>query len=162
MSHRYSPTENIERMIEEDLMRKIRLQTEIFRTAIEACESEELPVSLQDFPRGSCSDASLLLARYLQSQGVWPLIYVSGQTNADERHQIQTHAWLEIDDIIIDITADQFDDVTQSVIVTRDRSWYQRFNVQRKEEADYYRWCGPGIDELPDAFELICSNLKDI
>lgn len=38
-----------------------------------------------------------------------------------------SHAWLERGSWIVDITADQFPDVTESVIVTQDRDWYNRY-----------------------------------
>ena len=83
-------------MIEEDFIRKIELQAKRFRDALESCESSQLPVGLQDFPRGSCGDASLLLAKHLQSQRLWPLTYVCGELAAGEKQQFQTHAWLEV------------------------------------------------------------------
>lgn len=60
------------------------------------------------------------------------------------------------------LSADQFDEVNQQVIVTRDRSWHERFKIKSKEMADYKRWSGPSIEELSEAFELICSKLKAI
>lgn len=149
-------------MIDENSMREIEQQAKLFRVAIESCEPNHLPVTLQDFPRGSCGDASLLLAKHLQNQGIWPLTYVCGEMTIDEKGKFHSHAWLEIEDIIIDITADQFEGVTQQVIVTRDRSWHEQFDIENKDAADYYRWSGPGIDPLPKAFELILSKLKAI
>jgi hypothetical protein len=44
-----------------------------------------------------------------------------------------THGWIESDGIIIDITADQFPDITAPALVTRDRTWHdQRFGRQRR------------------------------
>ena len=37
-----------------------------------------------------------------------------------------THAWIDQGGLIVDITADQFDDIDDAVIVTFDRSWYDR------------------------------------
>ena len=147
-------------MINEKLMREIELQAKLFRAAIESCASNELPVTLQDFPRGSCGDASLLLAKHLQNHGIWPLNYIRGQMATEEEGNPQSHAWLEIEDIIIDITADQFDDITQEVIVTRDRSWHGRFDIESKGVADYNRWSGPGIERLQYSFERISSKLR--
>ncbi|MBC2932935.1 hypothetical protein [Nocardioides sp. zg-1228] len=38
----------------------------------------------------------------------------------------RTHAWLEQDDVIIDITAYQFDDIDEPIIVTTDRTWHEQ------------------------------------
>jgi len=120
-----------------------------FRAAIESCEPKQLPITLRDFPKGSCGDASLLLAEYLKSKGIGPLTYVCGQIVTDhQRGDIQTHAWLEMDDIIIDITPDQFDGVTQQIMVTKDHSWHEQFEITRREGADLNRWIGPAIGPL--------------
>ena len=37
----------------------------------------------------------------------------------------QSHAWLEKDGLIIDITADQFSDIHSEVIITKDHTWHE-------------------------------------
>lgn len=44
----------------------------------------------------------------------------------------QTHAWIERDGIIVDITADQFCGVSEPVTVTTEREWYERFSLDLK------------------------------
>jgi hypothetical protein len=92
-----------------------------FRGALENCDQTKLPVGLQAFPSGACADASLLLAKYLQEKGEGKAEYVSGNDGN------QTHAWLELDSIIIDITADQFNRSIDPVIVSTNSTWHQRF-----------------------------------
>ena len=49
----------------------------------------------------------------------------------------QSHAWLEVGGFLIDITADQFCDRHEPVIVTLDRSWHDQFQSQtRHAESD--------------------------
>ena len=74
------------------------------------------------FPKGCCGSASEVLACWLPRQGEddW-YEYVHGWRN-DE-----SHAWLEYKGLIIDITADQFPEITEKVIVTTDRSFYDQF-----------------------------------
>lgn len=38
-----------------------------------------------------------------------------------------THAWIESEGLVVDITADQFDDIELSVVVTREGTWYEQF-----------------------------------
>lgn len=78
---------------------------------------------MRDFPRGSCGDSSILLGEYLHQKGwgIWD--YVGGERESD----LHSHAWLEKDGLIIDITADQFDGMDEAVIVSRDSSWHRQF-----------------------------------
>jgi hypothetical protein len=78
---------------------------------------------MQSFPRGACGDASILLGEYLHRQGQDVLDYVAGERESD----LYSHAWLEKDGLIVDITADQFEGVSEPVIVTYDRTWHQQF-----------------------------------
>jgi len=50
-----------------------------FREAIERCNSERLGISFENFPRGSCGDASPLLGTYLIEQGAGTFMYVCGE-----------------------------------------------------------------------------------
>ncbi len=86
------------------------------------CDRQDLP-TFRDFPRGSCGDASILLGEYLHQNdgGIWD--YVGGERDSD----LHSHAWLEKDGLILDITADQFDGMDEDCIVSRDSSWHLQF-----------------------------------
>ena len=80
--------------------------------------------SLADFPKGSCGDASELLGQYLSDSGLGTWGYRSGM----QLDPVFSHAWVERDGLIVDITADQFPDVSEPVLLTTDRTWhYARF-----------------------------------
>jgi hypothetical protein len=64
--------------------------------------------------------------------------------------------------LIIDITADQFDDIRDPVIVTADNAWHGQFIVTSRAEADYNKWYGPGVDPLPNALKAISSYLDTV
>jgi hypothetical protein len=52
-----------------------------------------------------------------------------------------THAWVERDGLIIDITADQFVDVAEPVLLTTDRTWHDvRFPPIPGREAANLDW----------------------
>jgi hypothetical protein len=83
--------------------------------------------TLQGFPAGACGDASEMLGQLLDDLGLGRWRYTSFQN-------MPSHAWLEGDGWIIEITADQFNDWPQyapaqpDVLVTQDRTWHdQRF-----------------------------------
>ena len=102
-----------------------------FRAAIKKCEPKSLPVSLQCFPRGACGDAALLLAKYLEEHGYGLFDYVLGEREG------RSHAWLQSGSLIVDITADQFEDQDVPVIVTRDNSWHSTFHGEIEHVADF-------------------------
>lgn len=80
-------------------------------------------VSLADFPRGSCGDTCELLGQFLMDSGFGEWLYCSGQRD----EPFYTHAWLEREGWILDITADQFDEVHEPVLLTQDHSWHARY-----------------------------------
>ena len=82
---------------------------------------------LQSFPRGACGNASVLLGEWLIRKGFEGIEYVSGSSD-----EFKTHAWLECDGLIIDITADQFDMGMPPVFVSRDRSFHNQFQVSAR------------------------------
>ncbi len=102
-----------------------------FRERLERCPSQKLPVTLQDFPRGACGDAALLLAEFLSEHGYGPFRYVLG--GREER----SHAWIEGNGLIIDITADQFSDFDEPVFVSKRSSWHEGFKGKSMHAADY-------------------------
>ena len=75
-----------------------------------------------DFPKGCCGATTNILGHILHSYDSSGLFeYVCRE---DEK---TTHAWLEYNGLVIDITADQFEECTEKVIVTSDKSFYNRF-----------------------------------
>ena len=136
-------------------LNKVRKIVTQFRNAILACKSVDLPIGLRDFPKGACGDATALLGIHLQKRGCGSLDYVCGN-----RHG-HSHAWLQKGDIIIDITADQFEDVEETVIVTRDDHWHREFLEESRHSADLSTYDDPTKTVLSSAYEQIISNLKN-
>ncbi|MET7372535.1 hypothetical protein [Micromonospora arida] len=100
-----------------------------FRVALEL---GDLPlVSLAAFPHGSCGDVCELLGQFLIDSGFGEWRYCSGQRD----DSFFTHAWLERDGLILDITADQFPDIDQPVLLTRGRAWHNQFSLHECRRA---------------------------
>jgi hypothetical protein len=131
-----------------------------FRRALERSDLSFLP-TLADFPKGSCGDATLLLARFLLDSGFGAFDYVCGET-ASERGGLQTHAWLQRGRLIIDITADQFDDVETAVLVTDNHAWHDRFQSEVKHVADWDLYDSRTRASLASAYKRILSAIDDI
>lgn len=106
-----------------------------FRTALEIFPKKGLLLPFDDFPFGTCGDASLLLAKYFENCGLGNFRYISGTIR--ENGSFQSHAWLEKDGLIIDITADQFEEFDEPVIIEHgENSWYRRFESE-EEVSDF-------------------------
>ena len=79
-----------------------------FRKAIEAARDDgrfDSDQMFRHFPTACCGIASELLARYLLDNG-YNATYICGTCRKNNIHQ--SHAWLEVDGVIVDITGDQF------------------------------------------------------
>jgi hypothetical protein len=133
-----------------------------FCAALERCDRGLLPITFEEFPRGSCGDATLLLAKYLQHSGLGLFNYVCGSIHEGAERGFQSHAWLQREDIIVDITADQFDGVREPVIVTRDHSWHDRFDAKVHNVADYEVYDANTQSILSAAYENIVACIRDI
>lgn len=122
-----------------------------FRNTIIKYGIKKLPISFHEFPTGSCGDASLLLGKYLDEMGMGQFDYVCGELGR------QSHAWLEKDGIIVDITADQFDGVTEEIIVTDNDDFHKRFEENFRHP--YIDCFGNGdfvdIELLPAYYKII-------
>lgn len=131
-----------------------------FRTGVEKCDRRSLPITFEDFPTGACGDASLLLGKYLYNRGFGSFQYVCGiRRRCDKK---QEHAWLRQGAVIIDITADQFPEIHEPVIVTTDHLWYDAFRIRNEHEADYELYDYRIKDMFADAYRRIVANIEQI
>jgi hypothetical protein len=84
-----------------------RIATEV-RTAMDTLIAEnKIPqwcIPFPRFPAGCCGDISIILATHFKNAGFGLGDYICGRYVEDGR----SHAWLRLDGICIDITADQF------------------------------------------------------
>ena len=116
-------------------------------------------IGFTEFPMGSCGDASILLGEYLHEQGHGEWTYVSG---VREGQQFQSHAWLERDGWLLDITADQFDEISESVWLTQDRSWHEQFLYAPEDElaARLHVWDEHTRRELSGVYAKIMASIR--
>src|SRR5215467_5971474 len=101
-----------------------------FRSAIERTDRKELPITFEHFPLGSCGDTTDLLAEFLKDCGCGAFRRVCGMRG-------HSHAWLVADGVIVDITADQFDDMSERVIVAARSQWHETFEQEDEGEAGF-------------------------
>ncbi|MGD8190199.1 hypothetical protein ACQCN2_09470 [Brevibacillus ginsengisoli] len=126
-----------------------------FRKVIQTMGIDEFPQSsfFENFPRGCCGDTSDLFAKFLSSHGI-STYYVWGLKSE------QSHAWLEYEDIIIDLTADQFDEIQDEVIVTTERSWHNQFVVQNKRLCDFDEYNNYNANRLRTIYNNILNRIE--
>lgn len=80
-----------------------------FRKAIEAAKKNNEPGELfRKFPIGQCGHVSDILAQYLIDNGISSIMYVNGTYYGDDFDDRYAHTWLLVNDLVIDITGDQF------------------------------------------------------
>ncbi len=125
-----------------------------FRLAIENCDKNELPISFESFPRGSCGDAAWLLGTYLMLNSVGSFDYMSGWRKEC------SHGWLQQGQIIVDITADQFPEIKEKIMVTTDHSWYSAFQGKAQHVADY-RIFDEATVNFEAAYKYIVSHISE-
>lgn len=116
---------------------------------------------MSEYPRGACSDASMLLGAFLADCGFIDFDYVSGHRGNMEDNSWSSHAWLQAGEMVIDITAGQFEDAPEQVIVALPSSWHQQFEVVQREQYDFRSFSkSPYLIELYSRIKTILF-LKD-
>ena len=133
----------------------IRAVAIIFRDAIERCIERLNAVSLRQFPRGSCGDVSDMLGMFMQETLKVDSEYVSGWANR------QSHAWLELDRIVIDITADQFEG-NEAVIVSGDSQFHRQFDIEIRRSPDIDGATMPHLSDLEHDYTLIVATARKL
>lgn len=118
-----------------------------------------LPIGLAEFPRGACGDTSLLLGTLLVDHGVAGFEYICGDRGSHDDGTWTSHAWLHRDGLVIDITADQFDDGPGPVIVSSDSAWHRGFDWDSPSPSDFRSWHGPGTYDLYRAYGAVKTAL---
>ncbi|WCL50819.1 hypothetical protein [Leptospira sp. GIMC2001] len=129
-----------------------------FRSAIEKIR-KNLSVSFINFPRGSCGYATILLGTYLLENNLGQFFYTLGDYHSSN-NEWSSHAWLQQGELIVDITADQFEEIEQKVIVTKDSTWHQNLKGKRQELADLNIYKGYAFNVLVNDYNLILDRMN--
>lgn len=129
-----------------------------FRTAIESMPLGDRPSSLKEFPLGACGDMTLLLGAYLSDMKVIGFEYIYGVRGCDADNNYASHAWLQNDQLIIDITADQFPEVNEPIIVSANSNWHNTFEVESRGIADF-RLLNGNTDYLFSLYKKIIATI---
>lgn len=85
---------------------EIRKEASKFRELLNNCDKSNTKLVIDCFPIMSCKLSSMLLAYHFLKK--WPNLELKGVSAATGKSEEITYYWLEIDDIVIDITDDQY------------------------------------------------------
>ncbi|NVK84509.1 MAG: hypothetical protein HWE21_09310 [Cytophagia bacterium] len=138
-------------------MKRLTL-TQLKNICLSIRESIELNKSktnlFKEFPQGCCRDASLIVGIILKKMGAIELVYC----RRDFDLHYKSHAWLEYNSFIIDITADQFDTTIPNVIVSR--TPIMPFHQKQHEEPLTFSIAGMDAIDLLKDMEIIEGALS--
>lgn len=132
----------------------------LFRNAIEKTDKTKLPVTFESFPGGSCGETVLLLGHYLISKGFGEFDYMLGELDSEIEDQGPSHAWLQQKKLIVDITADQFEDFNDPIFVKSHSLWHENFNGEVEHEADFFIYQGTDNHTF-NMLNIAYSNILD-
>lgn len=132
------------------------------RKAIEVIPPAARPPEMFSFPSGACGATSLLLGAILADNGFTAFLYVCGERPSEDGARTVSHAWLADGNLIVDITADQFADSPEPVIVSVASSWHKSFDLEHTEPADFRTTLGSGTYPLLAMFAKLQRTLNQV
>lgn len=94
--------------------------------------------------------------------GIDRLFYVRGERGEHEDNSWRTHAWLARGSWVIDITADQFPEIPDAVIISRNSSWHAGFEQVRREVTDFRTETFPGPFELNRLYQYVRPSIDSL
>lgn len=119
----------------------------------------KLYIGTHNFPSGSCRDASLILGACIKESGLGDAKLLLG-----ENEEGKTHAWLEYQNYILDITDDQFDNNNYpSVLVEAAADFtknYLGFRITTTMDANEAALYGYGDNDMINTIHINESKLN--
>ena len=85
-----------------------------------------------NFPSNCCEFSSMMFARFLieeQGYNFTDILMVKGQCKK-AHHQL--HLWLEVKEYVCDMTAGQFHDAPERIIIAKRSFWHNQFQILGK------------------------------
>ncbi|WP_141758710.1 hypothetical protein [Duganella sp. HH105] len=136
---------------------RIHMIATAVRHGIERCKPSELP--WETFPRGACGDTSLVLGQVLRDAGIGGFVYICGNKYRTDGNPY-SHGWLQNDQWVVDITADQFAEVEQKVIVSNNSEWHKHWELERPQPSALVDYGIQGVVHLWRLHAILTNQLK--
>ena len=129
----------------------------VFREAIE--NTPGLPVPLDRFPKGACGETCDLLAQWLWEHHIESYYYCGRHADG------ATHAWLEADGQIVDITGDQFPEFPYSIYVGPLTMFHAQFStpeVEHDMKNGFHCYDPASVGTLTSEYKQILDSVAEI
>lgn len=127
-------------------MSLIEIATFFRKELKKASNGERVSVQLANFPNGSCEISSVLLGNYLITKGYNVQVVRASKKILDDAYDYEHykdigHAWLIVNQKIVDITADQFNDFDITIFISENSKFHSSFNIKSKSfnSSDYVK-----------------------
>lgn len=114
------------------MMLELDSEAKLFRNAIDQAKWN-IPTNyrMHGFPRGCCDDATDLFAHYLNQKYGILTTRVDGAYYPDSIENRDRHTWLEVNSLIVDLTADQYPNYQRIYIGPYD-DFHNRYEMKRQ------------------------------
>lgn len=106
----------------------------IFRKALQKYiyyQNQDNPQNIISFPHEYCHEGSLLLGFYLKKNAKEDVKLYGGQVYKDSQW-LGIHQWIEINNLKVDITSDQFDGLSGDQIIVSSNSLFHNNHIKRR------------------------------
>ena len=123
------------------------------RRIFEAHSRDSKDRMFETFPYGACGHTSDLLGSYLRNEFGLDALFIQACRRGSASYC--PHAWLLIDAIVVDITADQFGEA--SVIVATNSPWHDEWGC---EEQRLPLVSETGWDSYPEAWNALAIGMQ--
>lgn len=140
----------------------IRQEAIRFRELLEKCDPLQTYLVPDSFPVESCKLASMLLSfHFLQ---LWPELELKGVSGVTGKNDAITHYWLEMGDIVVDITGDQYNVISTSKLneaIVKNRPFVPVHVDHQKNSYLYNLFRIKGKERLTSGFPTIGDDFID-
>ena len=135
----------------------IEHEANVFRDAIDR-SSFDLKDRMSGFPRGCCDDATDLFANYLFEKYDMVTVRVDGSFYPDNFDERDWHTWLEIGDVIVDLSADQYSEYDYIYVGEYD-VFHKRYELEKREYIGFKNFSDSCWERMERLYKTIISNI---
>lgn len=141
-------------------MNLICIATE-FRNAFEKADLSNAPGFLSGFPNGCCGWGVRIIGHYLKYEcGLQPL-HMCGSRDCDG---FEEHEWIQVNNYVIDITADQYPESQPKVIVSDSSEWHMQWKETKAgdivEIATFDIVSSAGEKKASEIYEVLADHVR--
>jgi hypothetical protein len=154
-------------MIQKVILEKSKIYNELvlLRDTIESIPKDAFPsntafkMCLTQFPKGCCGDTARLVALHLSLKFGADCTYIAARGLGDNREE--SHAWLQHNDHVIDLTADQFNSrgfSLDKVVYSKTSEFHSLFNTYKLSEIDVKSVASTPVGKAYNLVKIYLNN----